>query len=40
MKRGSRPLFDEAVSVETPVIAHLPDVGQIDIVKVIRERMP
>lgn len=33
-------LFDGAVSVETPAIANLPDVGQIRIVKVILERVP
>ncbi|MGM7667928.1 hypothetical protein [Microbacterium sp. A93] len=33
-------LFDGAVSVETPAIAHLPDVGQIDIIKVILRNVP
>lgn len=37
---AAQRLFDGAVSVETPAIANLPNVGQISIVKVILERVP
>ncbi|WP_350350192.1 hypothetical protein ABS642_11675 [Microbacterium sp. A8/3-1] len=39
-RNPAQTLFDGAVSVETPAIANLPNVGQISIVQVILERVP
>lgn len=39
-RNPAQRLFDGAVSVETPAVANLPDVGRINIVQVVLERVP